>query len=115
MTDEELLAEGPKEFSKFLLEHRKGRCHRELSYRLQELVFGVMEYDKGGSINLKIEIRPTKEDVADHLLIVTDTITINMPKPDDVSQFFFADSEGNLSLSNPDQMTIPGLREVSES
>lgn len=115
MTNEEILEGGPKDFTKFLLEHRKGRAVKELSHKLQELVFHVMEYGKGGKLTLSIEVRPTKEDVADHLLIVTDTIGVQLPKPDDVSQFFFADAEGNLSLSNPDQMTIPGIREVSES
>ncbi len=104
----------PKDFSLVLKEHRRGRCLSELSYRLQELVSHVYHHGKGGTLTLKLDIRPTKENLAEHVLIVTDTITMGLPKAEDVSSFFFTDTVGNLSLTNPDQMTIPGIVEIHD-
>jgi hypothetical protein len=104
----------PKDFGLVLKEQRRGRLVSELSYLLAELTRQVYHHGKPGSLQLTLKISPTKENIADHVLLVTDEVKFNAPKPDQISQFFYADMDGNLSLSNPDQGVIPGIREVHD-
>lgn len=99
-------------FAEFLQEQRKGAAHADLSEGLNELVAAVVEHHKGGELTLKITVKPATKG-AGNVVEVTDKVTLKLPEAERGGAIFFADSNANLSRSNPDQPELP-LRAVAD-
>jgi hypothetical protein len=100
-----------KPFAAFLQEQSGGQLHDELSTKLHELIEAIKETGKGGSIALKIDIKPIAG-TDGRTLTVTDSVAAKLPKTERPKSIFFATDDGNLSRSDPRQPVITGLREV---
>lgn len=98
-------------FSAFLQEQDRGRTHDVLSQRLHELIAAVQETGKGGSLTLKIDVKPIPGTNA-KTLTVTDAIAAKIPAAERPKTIFFVTEGGNLSRNDPTQPVITGLREV---
>lgn len=99
-------------FAAILQEHRKGRLHSELGEKLNELVEAVQTLGKGGSLTLKLQIKPSGK--GSDMVIVSDDIKVDLPKLESEPGWFFIDSDKNLVRHNPSQPDLP-LREVGKA
>lgn len=95
-------------FADFLRDQNKGKTHDELSTALNDLVNAVTLHEKGGTLTLKIEVKPMEKGTGD-VLLVTDDITVKMPKAKRKPSVFFPDADGNLRRNDPNQMTFDTL------
>lgn len=109
-TDAEAPEVPTKQFNVFAQEHRGGGMHNELSEKLAELTAAVLQYQKKGSLTLKLEVKPAEG--AAVAVLVTDSIESKVPKAGNPPSLFFSDTAGNLSRRDPRQMEVPGLREA---
>lgn len=111
MTDQPSEDQEPqvRPFAAFLQETNKGRTHSELSDRLHELIGAVVETGRKGTLTLQVTVEHTKN-AADNQLSVTEQVKLALPKPDVRTSIFFADSEGNLTRTDPDQMSFGDLK-----
>ncbi|GGJ81750.1 hypothetical protein GCM10011583_11500 [Streptomyces camponoticapitis] len=98
-------------FAAFLQEQSGGQLHDELSEKLHGLIEAIKETGKGGSISLKIDIKPIAG-TDGRTLTVTDSVAAKLPKTERPKSIFFATDDGNLSRSDPRQPVITGLREL---
>lgn len=101
-------------FAAFLQEQSGGRTHEELSVKLHDLIEAVQETGKGGSLTLKIDVRPIPG-AGKRTLTVTDAVAAKVPKPDRQKSIFFVTDDGNLSRNDPTQPVLTGLREVDNT
>lgn len=97
-------------FADFLREQARGHSHEELSEGLAQLVRRVQDTGKKGRITYTVNIAQTKS--ADGALLVTDEISLRLPEHDRGGSIFFADAEGNLQRTDPNQLAFESLREV---
>lgn len=97
-----------KPFAQWLHEQRGGLLHDELSDALAELVQDCVETGKKGTLTLKVNVAPNKDDVT---LLLTDDVAIKAPKHDAKPALFFYDADGNLLRKDPRQTEL-NLREV---
>ena len=97
-------------FADWLREQSKGLTHEELSDALRDLTARVVDTGKKGSITLTITIAPLKGDVG--ALVVADEIKLKLPEHDRAASLFYPDKHGNLSRSDPNQLSFDSLREV---
>lgn len=97
-------------FSTWLLEQSSGRTHDELSEALRDLVASVRDTGKKGSISLTVEVGLLDKDP--NVLVVTDKVKRNFPEHDRKASIFYPDSDGNLTRSDPNQLSFDDLREV---
>ena len=86
--------------------------HDELSEGLWDLVDRVIDTGKKGSLTLVITVERDKK--APEVLIVSDEIKLKLPEYDRPGAIYWADQQGNLSRSNPQQPEIEGLRALPE-
>ena len=98
-------------FADFLREQSQGRTHEELSEQLHALIAAVTDTGKGGSLTLKLDIKPISAGDTS-TLTVTDQIAVKAPKGDRPKSVFFVTGDGNLSRQDPRQLSFDGLREV---
>lgn len=99
-------------FGDFLREQSSGATHEELSEGLWDLAARVRETGKKGSLTLIITVEPMPK--ADgQVLMVSDEIRLKLPEFPRNASLFYADREGNLTRTNPDQPELTGLREVA--
>lgn len=99
-------------FADILLSLNRGKSHGEMSRKMQELVAAVTSTGKKGSLTVTISVAPTK---ASGVLEVTDAVTVKAPSASRAASIFYADDAHNLVRDNPNQDTLPGLRDVSSS
>lgn len=92
-----------KAFAVTLQDLRDGRVHAELSQQFGELVSKVKETGKGGEITLKIKVKPQGRGGDVDKVIVSDAITVNMPKPERGEDFFWLTEDNELSRNHPKQ------------
>lgn len=106
------IEDGPviRPFADFLREQSRGSTHDELSETLHALIARVMDTHKKGSLQLTIRVEPLKDDA--DVLVVSDEIKVRMPEHDRKASMFYPDEHGNLSRTDPNQLTFEGLREV---
>lgn len=99
-----------KPFADWIREARNGSLHAELSEGLADVVQACGEHGKAGSLTLKVTIKP---DGSSTIMFVTDEVKLTMPTADRPRSIFFADAEGNLQRTDPNQLTFEQpLREV---
>jgi hypothetical protein len=103
---------GTKAFAVFLQEVRDGRVHAELSSQLDELLTKVKETGKGGSITLKLKIKPAGRGADVDKVVISDTTTVDLPQPDRGEDFFWLTESNDLSRNHPRQHSLE-LRDAS--
>lgn len=86
---------------KTLQEIRDGAFLTQINEELVELVDAVGELRKGGSITIKLDLKPNGEDA----ITVSPSVAAKVPKPK-VGDAVFFNNAGNLSRRNPAQMDI---------
>jgi hypothetical protein len=97
-------------FADWLREQSGGKSHDELSEALHDLVARVRDTGKAGSLQFTIKVATMK---GDHdVLVLSDEIKLRLPEHDRKASLFYADQHGNLSRTDPNQLTFEGLREV---
>jgi len=89
---------------------RGGAVVEELDASLQALVQQVQTTMKGGSVVLKIEVKPLKS--SGDAVVVRATVESKAPVLEDVGAVMFTSPEGNLSRSHYRQPDLPGLSAV---
>ena len=97
-------------FADWLREQSKGSSHDELSEGLHTLIARVRDTGKRGSIVFTVTVAPLKDDI--DILVVSDEIKLKLPEHDRKASMFYPDDHGNLSRTDPNQLTFEGLREV---
>lgn len=87
---------------------RNGLMLDDMADQMQELVNAVEATGKGGSLTLKLDVKP----FAKHggAMIVKDTIKLTAPKIESSGTVLFATPEGNLQRKDPRQDDLPGIR-----
>lgn len=96
-------------FAEWLHDQRRGAMASELSDALNDLVDAVNTHHKGGTLTLKITVKPASS--ADGMVEVTDDITCKPPIAGRQAVIYFVDGDSNLSRANPAQPELP-LREL---
>lgn len=102
-TDEENVPVRP--FSDVLIELNAGRTHDEMSEKLHELIRAVLDTGRKGTLTMTIQVSQMKN--AGGRLLISDRIAVKKPQPDRVDSIFFTDRDGNLSRTDPTQLTLP--------
>jgi hypothetical protein len=100
-----------KAFAVTLQDLRDGRVHAELSQQFGDLVAKVRETGKGGEITLKIKVKPASRGADVEKVVVSDAISVTLPKPDRGEDFFYLTDGGDLSRNHPKQQSLE-LHEV---
>lgn len=97
-------------FADVLREQAQGKTHDEMSEALYDLAARVRATGKKGKVSLTITMEPMKGD--ERVLVVSDEIKLQLPEFPRKPSIFYTADDGNLSRQNPEQLAIPGLREV---
>lgn len=100
---------GSRPFNDLLREHRNGSTHDELTDALNELVAGVVEEKRAGSLTFTVNIKPYGKDGA---LEITAETKVKMPKKTAGSSIFYVTPENNLQREDPRQTKME-LRELA--
>lgn len=103
-----------KPFSLLLNELNEGSTHAALTSDLGELLRTVQATGRGGSLTLKIKVAPaTRNQIGsvDKITITADR-KLELPKPEQPSDFFWLTDDGETSRNHPRQHTLE-LRDVS--
>lgn len=108
--DAEDLGRHIRPFAEWMHEQREGALAVELAEAMNDLVESVNILAKGGTLTLKISIKPSSRGNSS-IVLVTDEITVKKPEPEPEPFVFFVDGNANLSRANPAQPSLP-LREV---
>lgn len=99
-------------FHEVLAEIDSGTLLDQVSEKLAELVRGVLDVEKTGSISIQLTVKPN----GDGKVIVDGKVVSKVPeKPVDQS-FFFARPNGDLTRNSPKQEEVAaagGIRAVS--
>lgn len=101
---------GARPFTDFIREHRNGLTLDELSDALQALVAAVVEEEKGGSLDLKVSIKPLGKRGEIYFEVACD-IKSSPPKKVPGVSILFPTPENNLVRDDPKQSKMD-LREV---
>lgn len=106
--------EGPRSFSVFLQNIAEGEAEIECARQLQELTRCLMdEMDRrrdkvAGSLNLRVKVLV---DTAGHAAI-SYAVTQSKPARKTSGAIFWVTKGGNLSVSDPRQKDLPGIKAV---
>lgn len=98
-------------FAEFIVQTNRGRTHDRLTKALHDLVASVTETGKGGEVLLKVKVAPLKKGASGQLE-VSEVVTTKLPQSDAPVSIFWADGDGNLSRTDPNQPVITGLEVV---
>jgi hypothetical protein len=97
-------------FADWLREQASGSTHEELSQALRDVIAKVRDTGKKGSLTFTVNVSTLKDD--NNVLVVTDEIKTKLPEHDRSGSIFWADKAGNLTRSDPRQLSFESLREV---
>lgn len=102
--------DGPhvRPFLAVLGELEKGRLADELSEKLPQVVAGVKDTGKAGTLTLTIKVKPYTKG-GDDILIVDSTVVAKVPQPDRKPSLMYADGDANLVRQDPNQPSLPGV------
>ncbi len=107
-TDDEVVK---RPFADFLREQGKGALHEELTNEMHALIGAINETGKKGVLQISLTFEPNKKNP--DMLMVTDDVRARAPKPEKRASIFYTDDDGNVTRSDPNQLTFDGpLREV---
>lgn len=105
-----------KSFTILLNELNDGSTHAALSADLAELLRTVQNTGRGGSLTLKIKVASatkTQSGSVDKITITADR-KLELPKPEQPSDFFWLTEDGETSRNHPRQHSLE-LRDVSSN
>lgn len=91
-------------FSDFLKDIDRGKLHEHLSVLVAELTKEVLHLKKMGSVTLKITLRPSK--IEHNAMEIVPVVTFKQPQQEPKPSIFFADKDGALTRSDPNQGTL---------
>jgi hypothetical protein len=94
----------PDSFAAFIATAKKGRTERELSDGMQKVIAAVLDTGLGGSITVKVDIKPAKD--ADGMVVVTESIGLKVPSHPRKAEMFFATDAGQLRKDDPRQHSL---------
>ena len=95
----------PRPFLNTLAEVRAGVAVAELDESLADVVHAVRRTGKSGELTLKITVKPaSKGDVS--TLFVDADVKAKLPRLDNASTVFFADSDNSLTRTDPRQQAL---------
>ncbi|WP_394360702.1 hypothetical protein [Amycolatopsis sp. SB7-3] len=94
----------PRDFAAFLMEHRRGKSHAELSEALRDLVLAVEETRKVGRITYTLTIKPQERTRG--AVMVADQIKCSLPEHERSESIFFATDTGELIRNDPRQTAL---------
>ncbi|MFC5524046.1 hypothetical protein [Polaromonas jejuensis] len=103
-----------KSFNILLAELNEGSAHAALTSDLAELLRTVQNTGRGGSLTLKIKVAPATRNnhgSVDKVNITADR-KLELPKPEQPSDFFYLTDEGETTRNHPRQHSLE-LREVA--
>ena len=111
--ESDLLAADPRSnsFASLLATLDGGECLHEASEKLAALVQRVDDVYKGGSLTLKINVKPAG---AKRAMNVTASVSVKMPEEEREATILFATEDGLLTKQNPEQKELP-LKVLEES
>ncbi len=92
-----------QQFAQLIRELRRGLLHAELSDASRNLIAGVMQHGKQGTLTLKLTIKPRGDGGVD---IASDYVT-RVPTPPATPTIMFADEDGRWSRNRLDQDPLP--------
>lgn len=98
-------------FADWLREQSRGTTHDELSEALRDLTGRVIDTGKKGVLQFIITVAPVKGGEVG-ALVVSDQIKLKLPEHDRKASLFYPDADGNLTRTDPNQLTFESLREV---
>jgi hypothetical protein len=103
-----------KAFSLFLVELNEGSTHAALTGDLADLLRTVQATGRAGSLTIKVKVAPATRSNSGSVDKVTITADrkLELPKPEQPSDFFWLTEDGETSRNHPRQQDLP-LREVS--
>ncbi len=101
-----------RSFGVTLNDIRDGRLLAELTTRFNELVSEVQHCMKPGEITLKIKIKPASRGDSVDRITLTDEVKVTPPKSERGEDFFWVNSEGQLSRNHPRQGEL-ALRDIT--
>lgn len=103
-----------KSFSQLLNELNEGSTHSALSGDMAELLRTVQATGRTGSLTLKIKVAPATRNQTGSVNKITITADrkLELPKPEQPSDFFWLTDDGETSRNHPRQHTLE-LRDVS--
>ena len=107
-TEEEV--DSIRQFTEFLVQHRGGRTHADLTQGMNELLEAVQATGKAGSITLTVKVKPE----GGRLIKVSDEVNVKIPKADRDPALFYVTDDNELSRDNPDQPKLP-LKMVNDT
>jgi hypothetical protein len=90
-----------KLFSDTLREYRNGSLVRHLSEELAAVVLAVQKERKPGSLKLTLTLTP--DPASDYEFSVQAGVAVSIPKPSLPKATFFADRDGGLFRTDPNQ------------
>lgn len=93
-------------FTDVLRHIRKGAVVDAATAKMADLVAKVQETGNGGSLTLKLTVKPKKGD--EGLVDIQPSITVSMPNQDLSSGIFFIDADGGLTRTDPNQREMFG-------
>jgi hypothetical protein len=99
-------------FADFLAEHNRGAGHTRASEELQRVVTAVRDTGKKGVLTVKVSVEPMKN--APDTLLTTVVVDAKVPEDAPKAAVFYADEDGNLTRTDPNQLQFDGLREVDQ-
>ena len=97
-------------FADWLREQSGGKTHDELSDALRDLTSRVRDTGKKGTVTLTVTVAPLKGDA--DVMVVSDEIRLKLPEHDRKASLFYPDADGNLTRTDPNQLSFESLREV---
>lgn len=102
-----------KAFTLFLNELNEGSTHAALTADLQELLRTVQNTGRAGALTIKIKVAPATRGNSGSVDKVTITADrkLELPKPEQPSDFFWLTDDGETTRNHPRQQDLP-LREV---
>jgi hypothetical protein len=96
-------------FAAILQEQRQGAAHDELTKALQDVVAGVLDTGKMGTLTLALKVKPSPDGIS---VLVFDEVKAKVPENDRPASIFYGDDNGNLHRTDPRQTELPNLRSV---
>jgi hypothetical protein len=98
-----------KNFAQVVADQRRGQLSEQAGEEFAKLVVEVNTLRKPAEFNLKIKLVPNPNT---GMIIIQDELVIKRPKIDRAADAMFANDEGTLQRSDPNQPELPGLRSV---
>lgn len=100
-------------FELLLSELNDGLTRNNMDEKLKELIAAVRNTGKGGSLSLKINIKPASRGEVNKLVFI-DEVKATIPDRDRSSTYMFVNKSNELSLHDPNQTVMP-FEEVAEA